>query len=63
MAEMTDAAWAASVAAGAAGLNANHIRIARTVRNKSGVVVLQAVIDVRNNGFTGEANGTDNPLP
>jgi hypothetical protein len=68
---MTDAAWAAAVAATAAsdGLDAgpiqgspSHYRIAKTVRNKDGVVVLQCVIDVRENGFTGETDGTDNTL-
>ena len=71
MAEMTDAAWAAAVAAQAAsdGLDAgpipgspSHYRIARTVRNKDAVVVLQSVMDVRENGFTGETDGVDNTL-
>ena len=68
---MTDAAWAAAVAAQAAsdGLDAgpipgvaSHYRIANTVRNKDGDVVLQSVMDLRTNGFTGETDGVDNTL-
>jgi hypothetical protein len=71
MAEMTDAEWADEVASQAAsdGLDAgpipgspSHYREARTMRNKDGDVVLQSVIDVRENGFTGETDGEDNPL-
>jgi hypothetical protein len=71
MAEMTDADWADAVATQAAsdGLDAgpipgspSHYRVAKTIRDKDGNVVLQCVIDVRENGFTGETDGSDNTL-
>lgn len=70
MAEMTHQAWAAAVAAQAVtdGCNAGptgkgHYRIAFTMRNQVGTVVLQGVHDLREGGNTHGTNGVNNPLP